>query len=276
MVELLQKEEKEPILDHCGIIAAYITEDIPFFMTGVSGLKKLQTRGIDGAGVYARLSNGEILVHKGKGKIEEALNKEAIADLVHARAKIWLLQTRYGTNGSGNLENIQPIIRKHMDGSVFSIVHNGEFSSNRRGTNGESDTVCFANELAKSPQTSWDERILAAQRKSKGAWSLAVDTNSGLYLMRDELGIRPLSFGYKSVEGKKIWTASSETAGLSAMGMRDIKEVLPGQVIRINENGPKILQITNCEFSKMSTCIFENVYLGNGHSAIHRPRSTMV
>jgi amidophosphoribosyltransferase len=108
---------------------------------------------------------------------------------------------------------------------------------------------------------------------SGGAWSVCIATNEGLYLLRDSYGIRPLSFGMKMDRNDNlVWVAASETAALEVMGVSTYREVLPGSVIKLDKKGINIIQ-ESCDQTDKAACVFENIYLENGNSAIHAIRN---
>lgn len=266
--EQLIFHEKEPLQDHCGIIVEYNCVDTKSFVSCLAGLKKLQTRGYDGAGVFTMNKNGDIQTHIGTGMITEAFDQEVVQNFKDYQAKLWMMQTRYGTNGDWRKENIQPIVRRRNDtGEIFALVHNGQFQN--IAEDGTSDTVVFAENLAQGG-ADWDKLIIKLHQEQRGAWSVAIGTKNALYLLRDPYGIRPLVCGIKTnrLTGQTSYLAASETAGLSAMGAKDFWEVPPGNVIKITEQG--IETIYQNGHQEPAPCIFENVYLQNGQTIVHR------
>ncbi|MDP3994280.1 MAG: hypothetical protein Q8P91_00425 [bacterium] len=252
---------------------------MPFFITGLAGLYQLQTRGYDGAGFYCVNSNGLSFQHKGEGLISDVFDRDTIAGFKDIKASMWLYETRYGTDGATQVENVQPIVARHvLTGETFAVVHNGQFSGEKGFSGGNiSDTRIFANQLAESTEDLWDKRILMMQKKKRGAWSAIVATSESLYLMRDKYGVRPLAYGKKKNfdDVQDVWIAASETSALRAMGVSIFFEVLPDSVIKISKKGVEELQKSPEETTVLqAACIFENIYIGDGRSAIHLPRAT--
>lgn len=272
------RAEREPLEDRCGIVAAFCEVDTPFFITGLAGLYQLQTRGYDGAGFYCVTTAGQTFQYKGEGLISDVFNTDAVARYKDIKASMWLYETRYGTDGATQVENIQPIITQHrLTGETFAVIHNGQFSDEEGFSGGElSDTRIFANQLAESTESSWNERILNMQKKKNGAWSLIIATPEGLYLMRDKYGVRPLGYGQKkdATTNQDIWLAASETSALKAMGVNEFFEVLPDSIVKISQKGIEKLQESDGIITGKAACIFENIYIGDGRSAIHSPRTT--
>jgi amidophosphoribosyltransferase len=264
--------ERGPLLDHCGIVVMYCpTSDIIAFESGLSGLKQLQTRGYDGAGVWARTTGGDELCVKGEGTIGDVFHDNIRTQFSSAKASLWMFQVRYGTNGGFHSDNVQPFVRKFLESEEhFCVVHNGEFLGYPEEN--ESDTVRFADFLSRLRGANFDESLVKALRLQKGAWSLGVGTGDGLYLARDPYGIRPLVYGsYTNEAGNKVWAAASETSALQAMGVAKFFEVLPGQILKVNKQGVRVLTEHDRRVP-LAACIFETVYIHAGESAAHAPR----
>lgn len=264
--------DKEPLQDHCGIVAIYSPHnEVAEYMAAYQGLNKLQTRGYDGAGLCFVLGENFITYYD-EGRISKALGIEAFRRFRRQPANLILTQTRYGTNGSSNKENLQPLVRETASGDKFAIVTNGQYCY-EDCPEGSSDTVKFADELATLDGNNWDEKILLMQNSKKGAWSTIIATKEAIYLMRDPYGIRPLCLGTKADNevGSPVYFVASETAALSAMGVGEFVEVMPGSVLKISANGFEALQEGDPS-GIQAPCAFENAYFANGKSALHVPR----
>src|SRR3990167_1160189 len=121
--------DKRPLLDRCGIIAAFSPVDVPFFQTGLRGLQLLQTRGYDGAGFWAIDTRGASYSYKGMGMINEVFSHEILHLYGEIHARAWIYQVRYGTSGASDQSNVQPFVMTHRKtGDAFVVAHNGQFS----------------------------------------------------------------------------------------------------------------------------------------------------
>lgn len=272
---MLAAQERAPLQDHCGILAAFCpTGDIPFFNQTISGLKTLQTRGYDGAGLATLSSNGESFVHKGVGMIDKVFTNEVKRREIGREAKLWVAQTRYGTNGDYSPENVQPFHVNHHSGETFFVAHNGQFSSKQGAPPTElSDTYVFAKELETSEGKDMDERILSTLKNKNGAYSLIIGTKDSLHLIRDPRGIRPLVYGYiEGPNGAPMIVAASETVALERMGVNEFFEVMPGTMVTFSGDKKTITSLLTNKIS-LAKCIFENVYLKEGVSKADTPRS---
>lgn len=274
--EHIVHRDKTALHDHCGIVGMFAAKDTRLFTTGLSGIHTLQTRGYDGAGFWAESQDGQTHTHKGEGMVNEVFSKNIVDIYAQVAARLWVYQVRYGTNGSFHSDNVQPFTGVYeQTGERFALAHNGQFSKDfkSKDINELSDTALFFNELSHSTGSTWDERITKTLDHKHGAWSLVIGTKDALYVARDPLGIRPLVYGhiYNAVSQDTIWVVASETSALLAMGVKDYFEVISGTVAKINTQGLEIIQKTR--YAKRTLCIFENVYIQNGESKAHLPRS---
>jgi len=269
-----QLVEREPVLDHCGVVGAFFPKDVAFFDTGLLGLKRLQTRGYDGAGFFALTSRGKCYQHKDKGMVKEVFSPRVIDKFKTTSASVWIYQTRYGTSGGFVKKNVQPLIAEHkVTGEMFCVAHNGQFVENGLANDWASDTVRFVNQLAHSRATTWDERIIETILQKEGAWGLIIGTKTAMYLARDDRGVRPLYYG-QCLNGFgqfPFWLAASETSALQEMGVNKYWEVMPGSVIKIEKGGlrPLARSVYNRE---LAVCIFEDVYISDGDGKALLPR----
>lgn len=267
--------DKSPLLDRCGIIAAYSPVDVPFFQTGIRGLQLLQTRGYDGAGFWAVDTRGASYHYKGMGMISEVFSPEILRLYGEVHARAWVYQVRYGTSGNPDQTNVQPFVLTHKKtGDAFVVAHNGQFSATQgaEGEEGQSDTCRFAKALSETNGRKWDERIVSCLQNKTGAWSLVVGTEQALYLARDSWGFRPLVYGHvwkKEVNGY-MWVVASETSSLETMGAADCLELMPGTIAKITSDGLRILD--HIATKKRALCIFENVYIQHGTGRAFLPR----
>jgi len=108
--------------------------------------------------------------------------------------------------------------------------------------------------------TTGSSRIQNAQPMLRGAWSLVILTPSALYAVRDPLGVRPLCLGRKG----DAWLVASETCGLETVGATFVRDVAPGEVLRIDDRGP--VPIADFAADRRGLCVFEHVYLASAAS----------
>lgn len=210
----------------------------------------------------------EFYSRRGLGQVAENFSTgDAIAELPgHVAAG----HVRYSTTGGSGLRNIQPLYADLASGG-FAIAHNGNISNAahlrdelvRNGAifQSTSDTETIIHLVATSRYPTLLDRFVDALRMLEGAYSLIVMTPEGMIACRDPLGIRPLVMG-------KIGDATvfaSETVALDVAGAEFVRQVEPGELIRVDLNG-RIE--THRPFGNPSArpCIFEHVYFSRPDS----------
>jgi amidophosphoribosyltransferase len=120
-----------------------------------------------------------------------------------------------------------------------------------------SDTEVVAQLIAREDGATWDERLIRALPKLRGAWSLVILTPGALYAVRDPLGVRPLCLGRKG----DTWLVASETCALETVGAAFVRDVAPGEVLRIDDRGAAT--IADFAGERRGLCVFEHVYLAS-------------
>ena len=231
------------------------------------GLYALQHRGQESAGIA--ISDGEsTLALREMGLVSQVFDERKLATLEPGH--IALGHVRYSTTGSASWENAQPEF--HGRGEVnVAVAHNGNLvnaAALRLGLEGEgfefestSDTAaiaaCAVGELEKG--LSVEEAVLGAMRRLSGAYSVAMVFRDKLVAFRDPHGFRPLCIG--EIEGG--YAVSSETCGLDIIGARFLREIEPGEVVVIDDEG---LKSYRGESPRRALCVFEYVYFARPDS----------
>ncbi|MDP8949296.1 MAG: amidophosphoribosyltransferase [Actinomycetota bacterium] len=235
------------------------------------GLYALQHRGQESAGIA--ISDGEsTLAMREMGLVSQAFDERKLATLEPGH--IALGHVRYSTTGSASWENAQPEF--HGRGEVnVAVAHNGNLvnaAALRRELEGEgfefestSDTAaiaaCAVGELEKG--FSVEEAVLGAMRRLSGAYSVAMVFRDKLVAFRDPHGFRPLCIG--EIEGG--YAVSSETCGLDIIGAEFLREVEPGEVVVIDDEG---LKSYRGKSPRRALCVFEYVYFARPDSRFDR------
>ena len=231
------------------------------------GLYALQHRGQESAGIA--ISDGEsTLALREMGLVSQVFDERKLATLEPGH--IALGHVRYSTTGSASWENAQPEF--HGRGEVnVAVAHNGNLvnaAALRLGLEGEgfefestSDTAaiaaCAVGELEKG--LSVEEAVLGTMRRLSGAYSVAMVFRDKLVAFRDPHGFRPLCIG--EIEGG--YAVSSETCGLDIIGARFLREIEPGEVVVIDDEG---LKSYRGESPRRALCVFEYVYFARPDS----------
>jgi amidophosphoribosyltransferase len=264
--------EKGP-QDQCGVFGVWAPGEEVSKLT-YFGLYALQHRGQESAGI-ATSDGKKLLVYKDMGLVSQVFSESALESLV---GHVAIGHTRYSTTGSSSWRNAQPTLGKTASGTV-ALGHNGnltntaelleilranypEQSDNEITGGNTTDTAVLTALLAGSPDNSLENAALKLLPKVKGAFSLVFMDEQTLYAARDPQGVRPLVLGRL----KRGWVVASETAALDIVGASFVREVEPGELIAIDENGLRAKQFTS---PKRAGCVFEYVYLARPDTAIN-------
>ncbi len=231
------------------------------------GLHALQHRGQEGAGIVA--SDGKTLrVEKGLGLVHDVFGKENLGRLNGDRA---IGHVRYSTQGEDTLKNVQPFLVSYSHGQL-ALAHNGNLTNavylrrvlEKSGSifQTTSDTEIIIHLIARSQKETLRERMIEALCQVEGAYCLLFLTEKALYAVRDPYGFRPLALG--DLNGK--WVVASETTAFDLIGAKFVREVEPGEMIKLNEEGLE----TSSPFKKQShrQCIFEHIYFSRPDSFV--------
>jgi len=252
----------------CGIFAVY---NVPNgFNTVFGGLRKIQHRGKEGAGIV--VSNGDIFLnpspHKTLGMVgdlENAWPYEIPKDIY-----IGVGHVRYGTRGKkADISNVQPFIDNTKDKTPFCVAHNGEIpkyeyykkellKENVRFTS-TSDTEVILRTIAKNTaEKSFKDALLSSLNSIEGAYSLAIATPDTLFACRDPLGYRPLHLA-KLGNGYVI---SSETCSFITLGAKYMRQINPGEVLMIDKRGRQSFYLDK-KYSITQNCSFCPTYFSH-------------
>ena len=267
----LMPGEKGP-QDQCGVFGVWAPGEevakLSFF-----GLYALQHRGQESAGI-ATADGEKILVFKDMGLVSQVFNEAALESL---QGHIAVGHTRYSTTGSSHWRNAQPTLGRTAYGTV-ALGHNGNLTNTaelmelleKRYPNHEgdlrsgntTDTAVLTALLAGNADSSLEATALELLPKVKGAYCLVFMDESTLYAARDPQGVRPLVLGRL----ERGWVVASESAALDIVGASFVREIEPGELIAIDENG---LRSTKFAPTKRAGCVFEYVYLARPDTAIN-------
>jgi amidophosphoribosyltransferase len=250
----------------CGVFGVYAPGEDVARLT-YFGLYALQHRGQESAGI-AVADGFEITVTKDLGLVPQVFNEARLGGLV---GHIAIGHTRYSTTGSSHWENAQPVHKAFERGSL-ALAHNGNLINTAelrqlltdKGARfrATSDTEVIAGMIASMADEGVDDAIVSTMAELKGAYSLVMITENALYAMRDPCGIRPIVLG----KLKHGWVVASETCALDIIGAKFVREIAPGEMVKITSKGVESRQAVPPE--KTSTCIFEFIYFARPDSRI--------
>ncbi len=260
--------EDDKLREYCGVIGVYLSDHEPIAARlGYYGLQSLQHRGQESTGLA--VADGEKVEHfREMGLVSEVYNKENIAAL---RGHIAIGHVLYSTSGKATIENAQPFVSRSRLGTI-AIAHNGslvntepmkEFLEETGSTfTSSSDTEVIIKLIAKNYKKGLERALTDTIQLIKGSFALVVMTEKTLIGARDPNGIRPLCLG-KLQNG---WVLASESCAIDAMGGDLVRDIAPGEIVIINDDG--VLSFNFGEKTAKKTCIFEYVYFARPDSII--------
>jgi amidophosphoribosyltransferase len=231
------------------------------------GLYALQHRGQESAGMAVGDGRG-LLVYKEMGLVSQVFDEPTLATL---QGHLAIGHTRYSTTGGSHWDNAQPAFKTNAAGGGIALAHNGNLTNTAAlaeslggtgsGGRSTSDTDVMAELLAREADLSLEEAIVRIMPRLEGAFSLVIMDERTLYGVRDRHGVRPLCIG-KLPGG---WVVASETAALDIVGATLVREVEPGEVVAIDEQG---LRSRRFAPATPRLCVFEHVYLARADSTL--------
>lgn len=253
-------------VEKCGVFGVW-GASAGVVRTTLLGLMALQHRGQESAGIGV-LRDNAIHVARGMGRVDQIFKPEQVDALDGADACIG--HTRYSTTGGSCLENAQPVYIEH-NGMAIAMAHNGNIvnplelrdSVLRLGglPTTSSDTELLAWLILLADGT-WEERIKSMIAQARGAYALTILTPDAIYAVRDPHGLRPLCIGWRNTH----WLVASESCALDTVGAELVREVEPGEVIRIDANG--LRGILSESRPATTLCVFEKIYFARPDSVL--------
>jgi amidophosphoribosyltransferase len=258
--------EGDAFRDECGVFGIFGKADAAAVVT--LGLHSLQHRGQEAAGIVS-FDGSQFSVERHVGLIGDTFTKQSVLDRLPGSRAIG--HTRYSTTGGEGLRNVQPLFAEFAGGG-FAISHNGNITNaltkqrelQKRGAifSSTSDTETLLHLIAMSERKLFADKFIDAITQLEGAYSLVGLSGKKMVGARDPLGIRPLVLG--DLDGAYI--LASETCALDIIGARYVRDIKPGEVIIITEDGLQShypFGATDARF-----CIFEYVYFARPDSNV--------
>jgi amidophosphoribosyltransferase len=262
LFEEYEKKEK------CGLFGVWGGADAAQVV--YQGLFAQQHRGQESAGIVA--SNGSDLSgHAGMGLVSQVFNPRMLREELAGHAAIG--HVRYSTTGSSKLCNAQPLLRQYALGPV-AVAHNGnlinaallrhQYEEHGHIFQSTTDTEIIVHLLAKPTHAAKADPLPHVLKHLQGAFSLLFLFPDRMEACRDPWGIRPLSLG-KTHDG--YWCVASETCAFDAIDAQFVREVEPGEIVRIDQHGLQS-RTYDAPAEERAHCVFEHVYFANPASRI--------
>lgn len=252
--------------EECGVFGVYNHPDAAA-LTAL-GLHALQHRGQEAAGIVT-FDGERFLSEKHLGLVSDHFSRPSVIKRLEGRNSVG--HNRYSTTGGTVHRNIQPLFAD-LWGGGFAIAHNGNLTNalslrydlvkNGSIFQSTSDTETILQLVAKSKADRTTKRLVDALMQIEGAYSLVILTNKKLIGARDPFGIRPLVLG--KLDGAYI--LCSETCALDIISAEFIREIEPGEVIIITEDG--IESINPFVKTQSRPDLFEYIYFSRPDSVL--------
>jgi len=264
MSRLIQLDD-DHFHDHCGVFGIFGHPEAA--KLAYLGLYALQHRGQESAGI-ASTDGVDVHVHKSLGHVQDIFTPAVIAHLPGSAA---IGHTRYSTAGDTSLMNAQPVVIDCNKGKL-ALGHNGNLTNalevrrrlEHRGSifQTTSDTEVIVHLIARSSARNLSGAIADALIQVEGAYSLLLLTRDEIYAIRDPRGFRPLCLG--RLNG--AWVAASETCAFDLIDAEYVREVEPGEMVRISRSGLESIRFA--PEKPHEYCIFEHVYFSRPDSVV--------
>lgn len=248
------------------------------------GLKALQHRGQESAGIAVG-DGGTVMVRKDLGLIDQVFSD---ADLSALTGQLAVGHVRYGTAGAKSWEAAQPHLSTIND-VIIALAHNGTLVNTdelRRQlidlgitflSNSDSEVATRLIGYFTQRTRHLREGIRKTMELVRGGYAMTLINEQALYAFRDPHGIRPLvlgklpvaegaeSAGSQAAEGVSGWVVASETCALDIVGATYVRDIRPGEILRISAEGLVSEQGVPSE-PESAECIFEQVYFARPDS----------
>ena len=260
--------EVKSLNEECGVFGIWghpQAAQVTYF-----GLHSLQHRGQEGAGILTN-DKGKLRRHRDTGLLSEVFKNPVNLEKLTGSAAIG--HVRYATAGEASINNIQPFHFKFYN-MEFGLAHNGNLTNTqtlkkeleRNGAifSSSSDTEILAHLIRRSHNPSFMGKVKEALSTVKGGFAYLLMLEDKLIAALDPNGFRPLSIG-QMANGAIV--VSSETCAFEVIGATWLRDVKPGEVVIIDDQG--IQYDTYTDETQLAICSMEYVYFARPDSVIH-------
>ena len=258
--------------DECGVFGVWKVPDAA--AVTALGLHALQHRGQESTGIVS-FDGSHFHSHRGLGLVGDNFSDARVIAALPGTTAIG--HNRYATTGATVLRNVQPLYADFEFGG-FAVAHNGNLTNShvlrrtlvRRGClfQSTSDSEVFVHLIAISLYSTVVDRLIDALKQVVGAYSLVALSTEAMMGVRDPLGVRPLILGRIGTDspagGTGGWVLASETCALDIVGADFVRDVEPGEVVVINDQG--VHSIKPFGRSRERFCVFEYIYFARPDS----------
>ena len=260
------------IHEECGVFGVYSQKAADVASLAYYALYSLQHRGQESAGIAVN-DDGVFTSYRDVGLVSEVFPQERLKAL--GCGNIAVGHVRYGTTGSDNKRNVQPILVNHYKGRM-ALAHNGNLTNSHelrqelesRGsifqTTTDSEVIAYIIVQERLNAPSIEDAVAAAMDRIQGAYSLVISSPTKLIAARDPHGFRPLCMG-RMKDGAVVF--ASESCALDAIGAVFERDVRPGEIVVADKNGVRAIT-GHCGKAPRRLCVFEFIYFARPDSVI--------
>ena len=262
----------QKIGEECGVFGIWSPVRQNLAYTAYYALFALQHRGQEAAGIAVN-DDGVFHYHRDLGLVHEVFNKAELDKLGEGRIAVG--HVRYSTSGISNRSNAQPVVVRHIKGSM-ALCHNGNLVNSYElrtqlendgcifHSTSDTEVISYLITRARLHTNSIEKAVDETIDKIHGAYSLVIMSPSKLIAVRDPHGFRPLCYG-KCPDGSVVFT--SESCALDAVGAKMVRDLEPGEIMIADQNGVRSIK-DHCGTAKPSLCVFEYIYFARPDSVI--------
>ncbi len=291
-------EDRDGPRDECGVFGIYApgheVSRLSYF-----ALYALQHRGQESAGIAASDRGGQIITRRELGLVSQVFSEN---DLRTLGGELAIGHVRYSTTGSNAWENSQPVQRSegtHGSHRELALAHNGNLINAvqlhsellERGVtfSSTSDSEIIAALIATHPAEQIEDAIADVLPRLRGAFSIVAMTKDRVLAFRDPHGLRPLAIGALDAPdpahadgpvardpdsttgtdeaGGAAYCVASESCAFDIIGARHLRDVQPGELVSIGEDGIRSRQVV--EGARRAFCVFEYIYFARPDSRMN-------
>ncbi len=265
----LLSDHRDGPRDECGVFGIFGPEHdvarLAYF-----ALFALQHRGQESAGIATSQRGGNIMAIRDQGLVAQVFDEHTLRSLLGDMA---IGHVRYSTTGSSEWQNAQPVVRD--DSRTLALAHNGnlinavELFGELRGQDvpfgSTSDSEIIAALLARHDAPRIEDAVADIVPRLRGAFSTVAMTDEAVVAFRDPHGLRPLALGMiEQEDGGAAYCVASESCAFDLIGARYLREVQPGEMITLTDNGFRSRIIGGGQ--RHAFCVFEHIYFARPDS----------
>ncbi len=254
--------------EECGVFGIFNASENSASENVYLGLHSLQHRGQEACGIYVTDENNYFNLHKSEGLVHNVFEDNKLKEMGGSSG---IGHVRYSTFGGSSYNNIQPFMFFHGEKN-FGLCHNGNIVNSKelkamleqRGSifQATSDSEVVAHLINRQGFDNPMEAIKECLNYVVGAFVFLILIDGKIYCARDKNGLRPLSIGTKN--GGTTYVVASETCALDVVGAKYLRELEPGEVIEISDEGIK--SDFYASSTKMALCAMEYIYFSRPDS----------